>query len=406
MGEKFYGFHIQDNRLQIGGQPISEYLNEHKLNTPIYLYRSEQIRTQIAELRQQLPQEIALHYAVKANPYPPLLKLMTDLVDGFDIASVGEMETLLHSGAIPEQISFASPGKGINELRRAISLGVQLNVESKTELDRITQLARELGKKAPIALRINPDFLLKGSGMRMGGGPSPFGIDAEVIPDILSQIDHNVIDMRGFHLYAGSQVLDAEMIIQAQQQGVELILRLAKGCPQSIRYINLGGGFGIPYFAHQQGLDIRPIGTTLKQLHHQIKKEHPDAQIVIELGRYLVGEAGIYLCRIIDIKVSRGTSYLICDGGMHQHLAAAGLLGQVIRKNYPITLVDKAHFQGSQKFNISGPLCTPLDTLGQGVELDSPEIGGIIAIMQSGAYGYSASPLNFLSHPPPDQILI
>ncbi|MFT3736564.1 MAG: pyridoxal-dependent decarboxylase, exosortase A system-associated [Rhodocyclaceae bacterium] len=398
-------FPQQDGELLIGGIPLSR-LAERVGQTPFYAYDRSAISERVASLKAVLPARVSLHYAIKANPMPALLAYMAKLVDGLDVASAGEMRAALDSGMAAAEISFAGPGKRPAELRQAIAAGVLLNVESETELVRIAEASQALGLPARVALRVNPDFELKSSGMKMGGGPKPFGIDAERIPAALAQLASLGMQFEGFHLFAGSQNLQADAIIEAQSKSFELAMRLAADAPAPLRTLNLGGGFGVPYFPGEARLDIAPIGQHLHALDAQLAQAHPTARLVLELGRYLVAEAGVYVCRVQDIKVSRGTTYLITDGGLHHHLAASGNFGQVIRKNYPALLGNKASAVTEHRYNAVGPLCTPLDILGTDLELPPAEIGDLLVVLQSGAYGLTASPATFLSHPAIPEVLV
>ncbi|MDV3243246.1 MAG: pyridoxal-dependent decarboxylase, exosortase A system-associated [Methylocaldum sp.] len=285
-----------------------------------------------------------MHYAIKANPMPAVVQHLAGLVDGLDVASAGEMKVALDTPMPPEHISMAGPGKRAEELSCAIAAGILINVESAHELDVIARQSERLGHPARVAIRINPAFELKSSGMKMGGGPKQFGVDEELVPELLRRVGKYQLDFQGFHIFSGSQNLRAEAIIEAQQKSIELALRLADHCPSPIRLLNIGGGFGIPYFPGEQPLDIRPIGEQLTERLEEIRPHLPNATVVIELGRYIVGEAGLYVCRVVDRKMSRGQVFLVTDGGLHHHLAASGNFGQVIRKNYPVVIGNKVQW--------------------------------------------------------------
>ena len=242
--------------------------------------------------------------------------------------------------------------------------------------------------------------------MKMGGGAKPFGVDAEQVPDLLQEIGRSRLAFEGFHLFTGAQNLKAKAIIEAQCQSYELALRLAPYAPSPVRSLNLGGGFGIPYFPGEQALDIAPIGANLAALAERAKTDFPQAELVIELGRHLVGEAGIYVAQIVDRKVSRGQTFLVTNGGLHQHLAASGNFGQVIRKNYPVAIGNKMLGQNRETVSIVGPLCTPLDLLAERMELSVAEVDDLVVIFQSGAYGLTASPQAFLGHPACVEVLV
>lgn len=411
-------FDSVDGQLAVGGIP-AQLLAQRVGSTPFFAYDRELITRRVAAVRAALPDGVALKYAVKANPMPALLQHVSALVDGLDVASAGELRHALDTPMPATRISFAGPGKTTAELTQAVAAGVLVELESEHELVRVREVAAGLGTRARVALRINPDFAMHGSGMRLGGGPQQFGIDAERVPEVLALLAAAPeTDFQGFHVFAGSQNLRAESICEAQRATVEMVLDLAPAAPGPIRYLNLGGGFGIPYSRKDEPLDLGPVGENLhKLIEQQIRTALPQAQVVIELGRYLVGEAGVYLTRVVDRKQSRGKTYLVVDGGMHHQLAASGNFGQVIRRNYPIALAsrfdgplhadrDEESGAGREKVTVVGCLCTPLDLLGDGVELPPAEIGDLIAVFQAGAYGLTASPTAFLGHPPPVEVLV
>jgi diaminopimelate decarboxylase len=398
-------FSAADGELVVGGKTLS-VLAAQVGQTPFYAYDRAALRRRVAELRAALPAAVKLHYAMKANPMPAVVGLMAGLVDGIDVASAGELKVALDAGADPAEISFAGPGKRDVELRQAVAAGVLVNVESERELPVLAAASQALGRPARVAVRVNPDFELKGSGMKMGGGPKQFGIDTEQLPAVLRRIGALGLDFEGFHLFAGSQNLKAESICEAQQQSYELALRLAADAPAPVRFLNLGGGFGIPYFPGERPLELAPIGDNLAQLVQRAASELPQAGIVIELGRYLVGEAGVYVTRVVDRKVSRGQVYLVCDGGLNHHLSASGNFGQVVRKNYPVTIGNRHTAEARESASVVGPLCTPLDLLADRMSLPVAQIGDLAVVFQSGAYGASASPQPFLGHPAVIEVLV
>jgi diaminopimelate decarboxylase len=343
---------------------------------------------------------------MKANPMPAVVRHMLDLVDGLDVASAGEMQVALDAGAAPTLVSFAGPGKTDLELARAAAAGITINVESEREIRVLADIGTRTGRRPRVAVRVNPDFELKTSGMKMGGGPKQFGIDAERVPDALAAIGAAALDFQGFHIFSGSQNLRAEAIVEAQQKSVALALRLAQYAPGPVHMLNIGGGFGIPYFPEERPLDVAPIAAGLRELVSQVAQAMPGAQLVLELGRYLVGEAGAYVCRVIDRKISRGHVFLVCDGGLHHHLAASGNFGQVIRKNYPVLIGNRVLGTERETASVVGPLCTPLDLLADRMNLAHAVEGDLVVVLQSGAYGLSSSPRAFLSHPPAVELLV
>ena len=398
-------FPVVGRELQVGGMPLSR-LAQRVGQTPFYAYDRGLLRARVLELRNVLPKSVKLHYAMKANPMPALVGFMAGLVDGIDVASAGELQVALNAGANPLEVSFAGPGKKTTELRQAVATGVLVNIESFREVTELAGISAELGLPARVAVRVNPDFELKGSGMKMGGGPKQFGVDVEQMPELMALIGSSGVQFEGFHLFAGSQNLRAESICDAQQKSYELALRLSDLAPTPVRFLNLGGGFGIPYFPGEQRLDLTSVGHNLADICQRAANDMPEAGIVIELGRYLVGEAGIYVAKVVDRKVSRGQVFLVTDGGLHHHLSASGNFGQVVRKNYPVTVGNRADATDLETASVVGPLCTPLDLLADRMKLPVAQVGDLVVVYQSGAYGASASPQSFLGHPPCVEVLV
>lgn len=398
-------FAVIDDCLQIGGMALTE-LAARVGRTPFYAYDRELLDARMAKLRGALPGEIAIHYALKANPMPALVAHMAGLADGMDVASGGELKLALDAGVPPSDISFAGPGKQVSELRAAVAAGITINLESFRELDRVTEISQGLGTAARVAVRINPDFELKASGMKMGGGPKVFGVDAEAVPELLRRIGQRGHQFAGFHIYTGSQNLRAAAICEAQAKSFQLAYRMAEHAPSPPQQLNIGGGFGIPYFPGEEPLDLAPIGEGLAEHLRILRDRLGKTQVIIELGRYLVGEAGIYVAEVVDRKQSRGHVFVVTNGGLHHHLAASGNFGQVLRKNYPVVLGNRVLGGEREQATVTGPLCTPLDLLAEKIEIARPEPGELVVVFQSGAYGLSASPRAFLSHPEPVEVLV
>ncbi len=374
--------------------------------TPFFAYSRQLLTARIEQLRQALPSDVHLSYAIKANPMPAVVQHLSHLVDGFDVASAGEMKVALDTPMPVENVSFAGPGKRLEEVSQAISAGVLLNVESENELKAVAAEGTRLGIKPRVALRVNPGFEVKSSGLRMGGGAKPFGIDAEQMPEILDSIKAMNVRFEGFQIFSGSQILDASSLRQAQQETADLAIELSKVAPGDVRVVNIGGGFGIPYFPGERALDLEAVGVGLSSVIPRIRAGLANAKIVVELGRYIVGEAGIYVCRVVDRKDSRDKTYLVTDGGLHHHLAASGNLGQVIRRNFPVAVGNRMTSEQNETVDVVGCLCTPIDVLARQVRLPACQVGDFIVIFQSGAYGATGSPVNFLSHPEPVEVLV
>jgi diaminopimelate decarboxylase len=401
------GFPIVGGELTVGGIALS-LLAERVGRTPFYAYDRALLRERVELLRTVLPKEIGLHYAIKANPMPALVGHMARLVDGLDVASGAELRVALDAGADPRHVSFAGPGKSEAELAQAVASGILINVESFREIAALAALAALAPRfgRARVAVRVNPGFELKSSGMKMGGGPKQFGIDAEEVPRALAELGRLKLDFEGFHIFCGSQNLRAEAICEAQTKALDLAVQLAAHAPGPVLSVNLGGGFGIPYFPNERALDLAPIAANLRSVAQVAKGALPQAQLVIELGRYLVGEAGVYVARVIDKKVSRGEVFLVTDGGLHHHLSASGNFGQVLRKNYPVDIGNRAGSHRREIASVVGPLCTPLDLLAERMDLPAAEPGDLVVVFQSGAYGLTASPSAFLGHPAALEVLV
>jgi diaminopimelate decarboxylase len=393
-----------DGMLLIGGRRADDLVREAG-DTPLFAYDLARVSAQVRRFRTAFP-DVNLHYAIKANTYQPLLRHTAKEVDGLDVASAGEMKAALAAGTEPSDISFAGPGKRDEELAAALEAGVTINIESEREADRALALARGSGRSARLSVRVNPDFEIKGSAMRMGGGARPFGVDAERVPALVRRLVDAGADWRGFHIFAGSQALAAEALTEAQGATVALAAELAEVAGAQPPLVNLGGGFGIPYFATEVPLDVEAVGAGLGETLRNRPPILRESAFAIELGRWLVGEAGVYLTRIVDRKVSHGKTFLVTDGGLHHQLAASGNFGQVVRRNYPVAIASRFASAPEEEASIVGCLCTPLDRLADDVMLPRAEVGDLVAIFLAGAYGRSASPEAFLGHPPAREIAV
>lgn len=399
------GYDAIDEVLSIAGRPVTQWAEEAG-TTPLFLYSADHVRRKVADLRAALPEQIALHYAVKANPFPPLLELMAGLVDGFDIASGGELEIVRGAGLPLRKVSFAGPGKRDVELEAAILAGVTLNLESEGEAARTLAIAERVGVTPRLAIRVNPSFDLKGSGMKMGGGAKPFGVDAERVPALVRNVIASGAEWRGFHIFAGSQALDAEAIADTQGQALALAAELAEKSGAPLPHCNLGGGFGIPYFPGDTPVDLALVGDRFGARLATLPDVLRETEFCIELGRYLVGEAGVYLARIVDRKISHGEVFLVTDGGLHHQLAASGNFGTVVRRNYPSAIATRFGAQVEEEASIVGCLCTPLDKLADKGGFPRAETGDLVAVFCAGAYGASASPATFLGQGPAKEMLV
>ncbi len=395
-------FSQQDGPLEIAGRTADDWAVQAG-DTPLFVYDMAVVAARIARFRAAMP-AIDLHYAIKANPHADLLAALAPLVDGLDVASSGELEKAM-TFKPAKSISFAGPGKRDDELAVAISAGATLNVESEGEAARAVAIGDRLGHSPRIAVRVNPDIELRGSGMRMGGRASPFGVDAVRAAALVKAIVAAGADWRGFHIYAGSQALDPAAIVETQAATIALAARLSEEAGAAPPLVNLGGGFGVPYFAGDVALDVERVGEALAEALASRPAILAETRFAIELGRWLVAEAGVYLTRVIDVKQSQSETFVIVDGGLNHQLAASGNFGTVVRRNYPIAVAGRMGDAARETVTVVGPLCTPLDRLGDKVALPSVEVGDLIAIFMAGAYGASASPSAFLGHPPAIEIV-
>jgi diaminopimelate decarboxylase len=394
----------RDDMLLIGGRRADALVDEAG-DTPLFVYDLALIDAKIARFRAAFA-GVHLHYAIKANSYQPLLNHIARQVDGLDIASAGEMDFALEARTPAANISFAGPGKRDGDLGEAIQAGITLNAESENEVARALSIGRKLGRRPRLAVRVNPDFEIKGSGMRMGGGAKPFGVDAARVPALVRHIVESGAEWRGFHIFAGSQALDADALIEAQAATLALAALLSEQAGAAPPLVNLGGGFGIPHFHGEQPLDIEKVGIALGEGLAARAPILKDSRFAIELGRWIVGECGVYLTRIVDRKISHGKTFLVVDGGMHHQLAASGNFGQVVRRNYPSAIANRFGAAPAEEASIVGCLCTPLDRLADDVMTPAAEIGDLVAIFLAGAYGLSASPQAFLTQQPALEMVV
>ncbi|AKM07413.1 pyridoxal-dependent decarboxylase, exosortase A system-associated [Pelagerythrobacter marensis] len=399
------GFTATDGELAIDGRKASDLVAEAG-DTPLFVYSGGLLARRIADLRAAMPSRLRLHYAIKANPYAPLLEFMASRVDGFDVASGGELAMLEAAGIAADRVSFAGPGKRDRELECAISAGCTINLESEREARRALDIADRTGHRPRLAIRVNPSFELRGSGMKMGGGAKQFGIDEDRVPALGRDLIAAGAEWCGLHIFTGSQALDAEAIIETQANVLALADRLAGEIGEPLAKLNMGGGFGIPYFHGDAPLDIAAIGAALEERFASLPSSLSETELCIELGRYLVGEAGVYLTRIVDRKVSHGYTFLITDGGLHHQLAASGNFGTVVRRNYPLAIASRFDAGPEEEASVVGCLCTPLDRLADQAHLPRADVGDLIAVFCAGAYGATASPAQFLGQGPAREMLI
>ena len=388
--------------LSIAGRKAEQWASEG--DTPLFVYDLDIVRARAAALRANLPVGLDIHYAIKANPLPAFVAAVAPSFDGLDVASAGELAIAL-TAKPSNAISFAGPGKRDAELEAAIRAGATINLESSGECDRALAIGDRLGLTPRLAVRVNPDFELRGSGMKMGGRASPFGIDVLDAASVVARLRAAGADWRGFHIFAGSQALDSLAIIETQAATVALAGRLADEIGAAPPLVNLGGGFGIPYFTGDTPIDLPAIGSALANEFERRSDSLAQSRFAIELGRFIAGECGVYLTRVVERKESRGETFLIVDGGLHHQLAASGNFGTVVKRNYPVAIATASPGAAMETVSVVGCLCTPLDRLADRVTLPVAGVGDIVAVFLAGAYGRSASPTAFLGHPLPAEVL-
>lgn len=375
--------------------------------TPFYAYDEDTLIRRYECLRHALPDDIDIYYSVKANPHPKVIGVLAHLVAGCEIASGGEFVLSQQAGVVPQRILFAGPGKGKEELEFVVAEGIrEIHIESFDEIRVLGQITAHARRNIRVCIRINPAGVF-GGGLMMGGEPTAFGFEEESLSEVLQALaNYPRLQMRGIHIYTGTQILDAEVLLRHWHHAVDVAERISAAVPGLISTIDLGGGLGVPYFTHEKELDLEVLGCGAIKLVQRARSSRALAQVsfVVEPGRFLAGPAGIYVARVRSIKNCRGTTFVVLDGGMNHHLSASGNLGQVVRRDFPILNLS-CESGPESTVTIVGPLCTPIDILGRKVKMLSPHVGDLIGILQSGAYGITASPVNFLSHPVPAEVL-
>jgi diaminopimelate decarboxylase len=377
--------------------------------TPLYVYDEGALLSQFRRLQHALPKAVEIYYSVKANPHPRIISIFVHQGAGCEIASGGEYDLARRTGVPSEKIVFAGPGKGCEELEYVVAHGIgEIHIESFDEIKLLEQVAERLRTRVNVAVRINPSAAF-GGGLLMGGQPTAFGFEEEALDEVLRDLAScTYLKLRGVHLYIGTQILDAEALLRHWRHAVEIARKTADFIGEPISTVDLGGGLGIPYFAHEKELDLEALSRGAKILMDEARADGRlmTARFIVEPGRFLAGPAGLYVARARSVKSCRGTSFVVLDGGMNHHLAASGNLGQVVRRDYPIVNLSRQQSDSDSTVVVVGPLCTPIDTLGRKVKMPFPKPGDLIGILQSGAYGMTASPLHFLSHPTPAEVLV
>lgn len=424
--------------LEIGGIPVGR-LAERVGGTPFFAYDRGLITRRATAVRAALPPDVELGHPVRANPMPAVLHHLAGLVDTFDVASGRELRRALDTALPPESIALAGPGKSTAELRQAVAAGVTVVLESPTELARVREVAEWLGLPARVAPRVAPVAAAPAgrAAPQPGRGTGPLAVDDERLPALLAEIAASGLDPVGFHVLAAAPRVPADVAARARRATVEHLLRLSETLPGPLRRLHLGydavgyglaghdfAGYDLAGYDPADPIDLgAPLGVPrepaelaeeladeLAELtEDQLRRRQPGARIVLGLGHVLVGEAGVYLTRVVDRRESRGTTFLVVDGALHHPASAVGAVGQVIRRAHPVAVAERAGPPGGRRpetVTVVGRLCTPLDPLGDQVTLPRAEIGDLIAVFQVGAHGLTSPPGALLGHPEPIEVLV
>jgi diaminopimelate decarboxylase len=376
------------------------------IGTPYYCYDAQEIRAHFRKLKATLPQGIRYLYSLKANPNKAVVETLYSDGAGCEVCSLAELETALAAGATPHDIVFVGPAKSVDELSRSVELGLwAVIVESLPELELLNRIAGSRTVVQAIGLRINPAFQSETAKLVMSGKATQFGIDENQLPEafnLLRACHH--LKLVGTHVYLGSRILDVGAILDNTKRILDLGVRMQKLAGQSLAFVDVGGGFGVSYFKGEGELDLSSLGTGMDGIVEAFKRQCPSTRILVELGRYLVAQSGIFVTSVRYIKRCKGKLFAICDGGSNCHAAAAGF-GSLFRRNFPIARLTGAGSH-SAAYTLTGPLCTPSDIIAEDITLGELESGDLIGIHQSGAYGPSASPVHFLGHGHPAEVMI
>lgn len=384
---------------------IIEAVQEYE--TPLYLYDRARIEENYHKLTESIFPDAKLFYSMKANPSLGVCQIFHDLGAGIEVASAGELCVALEAGFNPENIHFTSPGKTVAEIEYALKEGIHLiNIESVEEAHVVDAIAKKLQVKANIGIRVNPSVCFSNAKIKMSGVSSQFGIEEEDVNETLIRELKELtnIEILGFQVYMGTQMLVSEDIIKNTEYIMTMALRLAKEFGISLKYLNVGGGFGVKYFKNETPLELSEVKKGMEALYTAFAKDLKDTKVVFESGRFLMADTGVFVTKVLYVKTSKNQKYVVCDGGSNFHSSAA-FLGRFIRNNFPIHTIPAS--EELAECNVCGPLCTALDVIGQKVSINANITSGdLVVIEMSGAYGYTYSPSKFLSHEQPMELLL
>jgi diaminopimelate decarboxylase len=395
----------RDGALALSGLSCRELAE--RFGEPLYAFDGETLLRQVARVRATLPPGVRVLYSMKANPNISLVRLLDDALDGVEVSSLGELHAACCAGVAPARMIFVGPSKSEAELREAVVGQVGcLVVESEQELDRVEAVAAQLRRPTPVALRINPDLEVMGPKLRMGGVPRQFGIDEAQAGAVLRKaLGLRHVRVKGLHAYVGTRILDSAAIVRNTQAILGLARRFHDAMGAEFQFVDVGGGWGVPYYPGEGELDLEGLRADLAPVVEQFRQAMPGTTLVFELGRFLVAEAGVYITRVRYLKRSRQETFALVSGGMN-HLFATSAAGSFMKQHFPIEALDRVGAPASEEISICGPLCTPSDVLAAKAKLPRLGAGDLIGIRRAGAYGITASPADFLSHLRPAEVLV
>jgi len=394
MIEKYF---IKNNTFCADGVGIDEVVST--CGTPCYLYAASVIDEKYKRITSGFP-GFDIFYSFKANPNVAIARRLRSLGACADISSMGELEAAIEAGFEPGDIAFVGPGKTEREIDAAIRTGVYaVAAESAQELALIETVSRRLSVPVDVLLRINT-LEKPSSPEMMVGGPSKFGFDEESVVQAVRGVKLDGARLVGIHVYSASQVLDSGFISKHLDYVAGLALSLSNELDFELRCIDFGGGFGVPYENDQSDLDLVPISLVAAGVRRRLAEQAPGCRLILEVGRYLLAESGVFVTRALRIKESRGTCFIITDGGMN-HFSRPVFM----RVKHAARILNKLALRSDTRCSVAGPICTPIDVMATDVPLPRPEAGDVVGIFHAGAYGYTMSMMDFMSLGAPAEVL-
>ncbi len=395
-----------DGEFQVQGLPVSEIAAE--FGTPLYVYDTDVLRDVYQGLRTRLHPGIDIFLSLKANPNISVIGFLGALGAGAEVSSLAELETARRAGIDPQNTIFLGPGKTRAELEACAAAGLHAIVcESLEEAEALDDLAVATGlDRLPVMLRVNPDFQTKGSGLAMGGKPRQFGIDVADVRGAQRRLKGlRRVHVMGLHAYMGTRFLNHKDLVHNTREILATAESLSEETGIELRTVDFGGGFGVPYFDNETGLDLPALTEGINDVVGEFLEGRPRCRLINELGRYLTAQCGTYVTRALFVKESMGEQFVVADGGTNHHMAAVGI-GSFVKRNFPIRSLTRYAEEPAGAYTVTGPLCTPNDVIGKRVALPPVAAGDLIGVELSGAYGPSASPGLFLSHGFPAEVMV